>query len=160
MPHKCQKKSQVFSLLAGETNDLRKNKHLFLVLRYCYDGAVHESSVDFQQADKLDAASLTTMIISNLERYGVKYRWHLVELGYGGASVMSGKHLGVAARDKEEEKYAFYVHCRAHCLNLVLVDSEICDNFFAVQRVYVQLIYAPEMGRGIVGDVQAPAQGT
>lgn len=36
---------------------------------------------------------------------------------------MSGKHSGVQARIKEEAKYALYIHCSAHCLNLVLVDT-------------------------------------
>ncbi|KAK0147428.1 Zinc finger MYM-type protein 1 [Merluccius polli] len=36
---------------------------------------------------------------------------------------MSGKHSGVQARIKEVAKLAFYIHCNAHCLNLVLVDT-------------------------------------
>ncbi len=36
---------------------------------------------------------------------------------------MSGKHSGVQARIKEQAKHAFYIHCNAHCLNLVLVDT-------------------------------------
>ncbi len=36
---------------------------------------------------------------------------------------MSGRHSGVAARIKAKTNHAFYVHCNAHCLNLVLVDS-------------------------------------
>lgn len=36
---------------------------------------------------------------------------------------MSGRCNGVAARIKTEAKHAFYVHCNAHCLNLVIVDS-------------------------------------
>ncbi|XP_041834348.1 zinc finger MYM-type protein 1-like [Melanotaenia boesemani] len=136
------RESQVFSLLADETKDLSKKEQLSFVLRYYYDGAVHESFLDFQQADKLDAASLTTMIIASLEKYGLEYRSHLVGQGYDGASVMSGRHSGVSARIKAEAKYAFYVHCSAHCLNLVLVDTvksvPEADNFFAVlQRLYV-----------------------
>lgn len=36
---------------------------------------------------------------------------------------MSGKPSGVQVRIKEEAKYAFYIHCTAYCLNLVLVDA-------------------------------------
>lgn len=42
---------------------------------------------------------------------------------YDGAAIMSVKHLGVKARIKEQEKHAFYIHCNAHCLNVVLVDT-------------------------------------
>ena len=43
--------------------------------------------------------------------------------GYDGASVISGKHSGVTARIKEMAKFAFYLHCSTHCLNLVFVDT-------------------------------------
>ncbi len=36
---------------------------------------------------------------------------------------MSGKHSGVSTRIKNSARFAFYVHCNAHCLNLVLVDT-------------------------------------
>lgn len=62
-------------------------------------------------------------IIHCLERYGLEYRTNLVGQGYDRASVMSGKHSGVAARIKTDAKHAVYVHCNAHCLNLVLIDT-------------------------------------
>jgi len=60
------------------------------------------------------------MIFGCLERHGLDYRNNLVGQGYDGASVMSGKH---SARIKSNGRFAFYVHCSAHCLNLVLVDA-------------------------------------
>lgn len=63
------------------------------------------------------------MIIDCLEKHGLDYRNNLVGQGYDGASVMSGKHSGVSARIKNSARFAFYVHCNAHCLNLVLVDA-------------------------------------
>ncbi len=84
-------------------------------------------------AERFDAAGLTERIIHILERYGLGYRSNLVGQAYDGASVMSGKHSGVQSRIKEVVKQAFYVHCNAHCLNLVLVEH--C--FFTVlQRLY------------------------
>ncbi len=92
-------------------------------------------------AERFDAAELTERIIHILERYGLGYRSNLVGQAYDGASVMSGKHSGVQFRIKEVVKQAFFVHCNAHCLNLVLVDTvkavpqAIC--FFTVlQRLY------------------------
>ena len=57
-----------------------------------------------------------------LERYGLNYKNNLVGQAYDGAAVMSGKHSGVQARIREQAKFAFYIHCSAHSLNLVLVD--------------------------------------
>ena len=117
------KESEVFSVIADETKDLKKKEQLSLVLRNYYNGAVHESFLDFQQATRLDAEGLKDKIIHRLERYGLEYRSNLVGQGYDGASVMSGKHSGVAARIKTDAKHAVYVHCNAHCLNLVLIDT-------------------------------------
>lgn len=142
------KDSEVFSVIADETKDLKKSEPLSLELRYYYDGAVHESFLDFQRASELDAAGLSKKIIQCLERYGLDYKSNLAGQGYDGAAVMSGRCNGVAARIKAEAKHAFYVHCNAHCLNLVIVDSvkavlEV-DCFFCIAAkivcVYVRIL--------------------
>lgn len=81
------------------------------------------------------------MIIDCLEKHGLDYRNNLVGQGYDGASVMSGKHSGVSARIKNSARFAFYVHCNAHCLNLVLVDAvksvpEAVHFFALLQKLY------------------------
>ena len=48
--------------------------------------------------------------------------------GYDGASNMSGCFQGVQARILEKQPLAIYIHCVAHVLNLVVVDS--CTNPF------------------------------
>uniref|UniRef100_A0A3B5RDB6 DUF4371 domain-containing protein n=1 Tax=Xiphophorus maculatus TaxID=8083 RepID=A0A3B5RDB6_XIPMA len=135
------KQSEVFSVLADETRDLQKKEQISLVVRYYYSGAIHESFLHFQSAESLDAVDLTKMIVGCLEKHGLDYRNNLVGQGYDGASVMSGKHSGVAARIKNDAKFAFYVHCNAHCLNLVLVDvvksvPEAEDFFSLLQNIY------------------------
>lgn len=81
------------------------------------------------------------MIIDCLEKHGLDYRNNLVGQGYDNASVMSGKHSGVSTRIKNSARFAFHVHCNAHCLNLVLVDtvksvSEAVNIFALVQKLY------------------------
>lgn len=46
------KDSEVFSVIADETKDLKKSEPLSLELRYYYDGAVHKSFLDFQRASE------------------------------------------------------------------------------------------------------------
>uniref|UniRef100_A0A8C2HB86 Uncharacterized protein n=1 Tax=Cyprinus carpio TaxID=7962 RepID=A0A8C2HB86_CYPCA len=120
--------SEVFSVITDETKDLKKKEQFSLVLRYYYNGAVHESFLDFQQATRLDAEGIKDKIIHCFERYGLEYRSNLVGQGYDGASVMSGKHSGVAARIKTDAKHAVYVmYCNAVC-------------FFALlQKLYVYM---------------------
>ena len=136
------KKSAQFSVLVDETKDLQKKEQMSFVLRYYYNGAVHESFLEFDVAESLDAAALTGKIISFLQKHGLEYKDNLVGQGYDGAAVMSGVHAGVQAKIKEVAKHAFYVHCSAHCLNLVIVDSvkSVTDagHFFSLlERMYV-----------------------
>lgn len=135
------KDSAQFSVIVDETKDVSKSEQISFVVRYYYNGAIHESFLGFQEADRLDAAGLTSKIIGCLEKHGLDYRQNLVGQGYDGASVMSGSHSGVQARIKEVAKYAFYIHCSAHCLNLVIVDAvqSVPDagNFFSLlERLY------------------------
>lgn len=69
---------------------------------------------------------------------------------FDGASNMSGSYDGVQAKCKEKNCKLFYVHCYAHCLNLVLVDSidlwnKIAFNFFG----FIKFIYSFIEGRFI-----------
>ncbi|XP_034093508.1 zinc finger MYM-type protein 1-like [Gymnodraco acuticeps] len=135
------KESEHFFILADETKDMKKIEQLSLVVRYYYNGVVQESFLEYQQAEHLDAASLTKKIISCLEKYGLEYKKNLVGQGYDGAAVMSGRCSGVQTRVKEAAKYAFYVHCNAHCLNLVIVDCvksvpEAACFFMLLERLY------------------------
>jgi hypothetical protein len=68
---------------------------MLLVVRYYYNGAIHESFLHFQSAESLDAAGLTNIIIDCLEKHGLDYSYNLVVQGYDGAFVVSGKHSGV-----------------------------------------------------------------
>lgn len=60
------KQSGVFSILADETKDLKKQEQMSLVLRYFYKGTVHESLMHFEHANKLDAAGLTEKLCTEL----------------------------------------------------------------------------------------------
>uniref|UniRef100_A0A3B3RLL1 TTF-type domain-containing protein n=1 Tax=Paramormyrops kingsleyae TaxID=1676925 RepID=A0A3B3RLL1_9TELE len=131
--------SEAFSIL---TKDLSKKEQMSFVIRYYYNGSVCESFLAFEAAERLDAAALSQKIVQILQKYGLDYKNHLVGQAYDGASVMSGKNTGVQARFKAEAPLAFYVHCNAHCLNLVLVDSVKCIPgaycfFSLLQKLYV-----------------------
>lgn len=136
------KTSKQFSVIVDETKDVQKKEQMSFVLRYFYNGVVHESFLEFEVAEHLDAAALSDKIICFLEKHGLEYKKNLVGQGYDGAAVMRGAHAGVQAKIKEVAKHAFYVHCSAHCLNLVIVDAvkSVADagNFFSLlERLYV-----------------------
>ncbi|KAL4104796.1 hypothetical protein QTP88_020072 [Uroleucon formosanum] len=47
----------------------------------------------------------------------------MIGQGYDGAAAMSGQFKGVQTRIREIYPLAYYIHCSAHCLNLVISDS-------------------------------------
>ena len=125
-----------------ETKDVSKTKQISFVLRYFCNESVYESFHMFQAAEYLDARSLTKKIFDCLDDLGLDYKQNLVGQCYDGASVMSGKNSGVAARIQEDCKQAVYVHCYAHKLNLVLADvaksvTETGYFFSLLQKFYV-----------------------
>ncbi len=117
------KEVKMFSLLVDETKDLSKQEQMSIVLRYVNsEGVLHEHFLTYVQASSLTAQSLTSYILDTLEKFGLDPMW-IISQGYDGAAVMSGKCSGVQQRIREVAPKAIYVHCYAHTLNLVLVDS-------------------------------------
>jgi len=112
-----------FAIMADESKDCRKTEQLSIVLRYLLHGTVYESFVGFVPTADLTAEGVSTQILCQLEKMKLDYKSMLVGQGYDGASVMSGKHKGVAKIIKDKATLALYVHCHAHRLNLALVDA-------------------------------------
>ena len=134
-----------FSILADETKDTSKKEQLTVVLR-CIDpkeAAIHEYFLTFVEATSLDAESLTKYIVDTITKHQLDLTC-IVSQGYDGASVMSGNCSGVQMRLKEFAPHAIYIHCHAHILNLVLVDSvkavpEAAQFFALIESLYVFL---------------------
>lgn len=133
--------SLFFGIICDESKDLSKKEQISVVLRYIFDNAIHEEFIGFTCAESLNAESLSQYIRDRLVTVGVDIK-SCVGQSYDGASVMSGRLSGVQARIREVAPLAIYVHCYAHRLNLVIVDSckssRYASEFFSlIQRLYV-----------------------
>ena len=111
-------------MLADETKDFSKKEQLSIALRYVdIETAIqHEHFISYIEATSLNTESLSSYIIAILRDIRLDIAG-LVPQGYDGASVMSGHCSGVQQRIRAVALQAIYVHCYAHCLNLVLVKS-------------------------------------
>ena len=118
-----------------------------LVVRYFYDGFVHEEFLGFTYAERVDAKSLTDYITSQLEAVGI-YIKNCIGQSYDGASVMSGRLPGKQMRMKEKVDWAIYVHCYAHRLYSVVVDC--CKAVKYVADFFAQLGYSIFMSGSFV----------
>lgn len=117
------KTASFVSLIADETTDVSALFQLVIVFRYILpDGRPVERFWEFVQPTGHDADSIAKCLKNALETV-VNAPEKLISQSYDGASVMSGHHAGVQTLIKELYPNAFYVHCYAHQLNLVIAQA-------------------------------------
>lgn len=123
------REAKYFSLIADETRDASCHEQLSISARWVdkqFD--IHEDFIGLMEVEKTDAATLTSVISDCLIRCNLHLS-NCVGQAYDGASNMSGRLTGVAARIINEYPKILYVHCLAHCLNLCLQDcGRNCDS--------------------------------
>ena len=101
---------------------------------------VHEDFIGFLQPEETTGKAIAELLLQFLWQMGLDPALMRAQ-GYDGASNMSGIHKGAKTVIQRSYPKAVYVHCRAHALNLVLVQS--CENQYirnmlgVVQKVTV-----------------------
>ena len=132
-----------FSVMADECKDASKREQLAIAVRYVDPGTgtIHEHFLTMVEVSSLTAESLTRYILETLKKHSLDPK-HIVSQAYDGASVMSGRCVGVQERVREFAPYALYIHCYAHNLNLALVDcvqgvADASEFFSLLQSLYV-----------------------
>ncbi|XP_022163878.1 zinc finger MYM-type protein 1-like, partial [Myzus persicae] len=84
-----------------------------------------ETLVSLQRLKSTTAQDIFNSLCSVLDLMNKQWE-DVLSVCFDGASTMSGHLNGVQSKCKEKNNSIMYVHCYAHCLNLVLVDS-ICE---------------------------------
>ena len=117
-------------MLADETTDVSTTEQLSICVRFVdTTGAqvkLREEFLGFVAVISTTGENIAEVILSTLESWGLDVNL-LRGQGYDGASNMSGKFKGVQAVVRSRVPSAvYYLHCRAHSLNLAVVHS--CSN--------------------------------
>lgn len=129
-----------YSLMVDEAR-CYKEQQLSIIVRYAKQLKVEERFLGFVDcSSERDANALKNLILNFLESKQLN-NIPIIGQSYDGASVMSGFKGGLQAKIKESNPQAIFIHCLAHRLNLVIVDS--CSNissastfFNAVESLY------------------------
>ena len=135
------KEAKFFSILVDETPDAAHQEQVTFILRYVNSQCtVQERFIGLLQVSKTDSQSLLQSVKEMLLKHELQLE-NVRGQGYDGAAAMSGQYSGLQSRIMAENDKAIYVHCHAHILNLVLVDTcskntTARDFFGTVQSLY------------------------
>ena len=112
------------SIQIDEATDVSTKEQLSIIIRLDSNGDIVERLLRFVDvsADRT-AASISRVVKSILEPHSDIINNKLIMQTYDGASVMSGHLNGVQALIRQEYPFAYFVHCAAHRLNLVLCQA-------------------------------------
>ena len=98
----------------------------------------------------LDAESLVNFIHDTVTRIGFDWNYCVAQC-YDGASVMSESFSGVQARLRAKSPQAFYIHCHAHKLNLVIASCVESVGTVGTFFSLVQTLYAHSFPTATLG---------
>jgi hypothetical protein len=115
--------SEFLSIIVDETTDIFNKFKLALIFRYEIKGIPVERFWGFFKPKGHDAYSLTRSILNEIDPIIEKNPQKFIAQAYDGAAVMSGHQSGVNVRIKEKYRYAYFIHCYAHQMNLITAQA-------------------------------------
>lgn len=133
--------SKIFSILMDETTDAAHTEQVSFVIRYVHNMKINERFLQVCNIHNTRGESLENLVIDLLEENNLKLE-NIRGQGYDGAANMSGRFNGLQSRILKRNPKALYVHCQAHCLNLVLVESAKSNLCFVSFFNLVEKLYA------------------
>ncbi|KAH7688385.1 Ribonuclease H-like protein [Dioscorea alata] len=135
-----------FSILLDESRDKSIKEQMAVIVRFVNkQGQVIERFLDVEHVVDTSALSLKTALDGLFARCGLSIS-RLRGQGYDGASNMRGQFNGLKTLILNENPFAFYVHCFAHQLQLVVVSVArsilAISDFFSYVTMIVNIVGA------------------
>ena len=114
--------SLVLGLMVDESTDLGLEKHMIVFINYIDNGSVQTKYLTLIKLASADSSVVYNSLISYFRACDIDIST-VYGFGSDGAAVMTGKHIGVANRLKEQNPYMLSMHCVAHKLALSSLDA-------------------------------------
>ena len=122
----------MYSILLDETSDVSHKEQVSFVVRYFHQMQIKERFIEVCNVKTTTGQKLENTVFSLLQKNGLELK-NMYGQGYDGAANMSGMYKGLQTRIRAHNEKALYVHCKAHCLNLVLVEASKSNKHFVQQ---------------------------
>ena len=115
---------QFFSIQCDETMDVSTKEQLSIIIRLDRGYEIVERFLKFSNVSRdRTALEMGEVVKATLSKFGASVKSKLIMQTYDGAAVMSGQLSGLQTRIRQDYPFAFFFHCAAHRLNLVLCQS-------------------------------------
>ena len=129
------------SIQADETTDVSTKEQVSIILRFDRKGEIVERCIKCATVSSdRTALAISDIIRDLLNGFGESLTQKVVMQTYDGATVMSGHVGGVQTILQQDYPYAYFFHCAAHRLNLVLSQSassiSVVKVFFATVSAF------------------------
>ena len=147
----------VFCLLVDESRDVSWKEQMAVVLRYVDKcGIVKERFVGLVHVKETNSASLKSAIDALFADLKLSLK-QVRGQGYDGASNMRGEFNGLQSLIMKENSSAYYVHCFAHQLQLVLVviarKHKGVSEFFTMISMLLNMVGGSSKRRDMIRDI-------
>ncbi|XP_044386084.1 zinc finger MYM-type protein 1-like isoform X2 [Triticum aestivum] len=150
-------RNNVFCLLVDESRDVSGKEQMAVALRYVdSSGDSKESFVGLVHVKETTSSYLKSSIDSLFAKYKLSYN-QVRGQGYDGASNMRGQFNGLKSLIMRESSTAYYVHCFAHQLQLVVVavvrKHKGVSNFFSMISTLLNVVGGSSKRRDMIRDI-------
>jgi hypothetical protein len=132
--------AKYYSISVDSTSDLSHIDQLTFIVRFVKDGKPIERFLLFLPIEEHKALYMTDTVLNFLENLKIPIK-NCRGQSYDNAANMAGKYSGLQARIKEHYKFAIFVPCAAHSLNLVDAQAVGCVSEAVAYFQFVQKLF-------------------
>ncbi|XP_046742929.1 zinc finger MYM-type protein 1-like [Diprion similis] len=134
------REAKYYSLSVDSTPDITHTDQLTFIVRYLNNSGPIERFLEFISIHEHGAEYMADVIVNFLRDNHISLA-DCRGQSYDNASNMAGRYAGLQAKIRDQNKFAEFVPCAGHSLNLVGVKAAECNSHMTSYFSYLQRLY-------------------